>query len=382
MLTNRTLARINNRPRQVGRVPLLAVGGGTVVLAALLYVFEVLPSFAILAVIGGGALLVLLLHRAQKAKVTISLTYKGNLSEQAASRFSSVREALEGLASSGRIWRLPDSARLPKTGEVAPSPEREPARVGLLSTPGIKADVLVWGIEAGDESIFFFPEGALIYIDDRYDPLPYKSLKVAFSSGRFFEEEDLPDDATVVERTWRFSREDGIPDPRYKKDNVEIPVVLYGLLEISTPSRPKVRLEVSDRLAAARFARTFGAEISMEELNGEKAGHREEHRRADKDSGRSSSKEGGEERRSAEILEREARLATARRALGVSKGAGVEEISAAYRKLARTHHPDKVANLEPEVREYSEQRMKEINAAYAELKRHWNDPATEGARVG
>ena len=28
MLTNWTLARINNRPREVGRVQLLAVGGG------------------------------------------------------------------------------------------------------------------------------------------------------------------------------------------------------------------------------------------------------------------------------------------------------------------------------------------------------------------
>jgi hypothetical protein len=41
-----------------------------------------------------------------------------------------------------------------------------------------------------------------------------------------------------------------------------------------------------------------------------------------------------------------------------------------------------VANLEPEVREYSEQRMKEINAAYAEFKRQWNDLASKGARVG
>jgi hypothetical protein len=314
--------------------------------------------------------------------MTIRLAYKGKLDKETSTRFSEVREPLEGLASSGRIWRLADSARLPKAGEVAPSPERELARVGRLSTPGIKADVPVWGIEAGDVSIFFFPEGALIYREDRYDPLPYKSLKVAFSSGRFFEEEDLPDEATVVERTWRFSRADGSPDPRYKKDNVEIPVVLYGLLEISTPSLPKVLLEVSDRFAAARFAGTFGAEVSTEELNGENTGHGEEHRRAEKDSGRSSSREGGEERRSAELLEREARLATARRALGVSKGAGIEEISAAYRKLARTHHPDKVANLEPEVREYSEQRMKEINAAYSELRRQWNDPASEGARVG
>src|SRR5215211_6616743 len=283
MLTNRTLARINNRPRKVNRLPLLAVGGGTLVLAALLYASEILPSFAILGVLGGGVVLVLVLYGTQKAKMTIRLSYKGKLEKETSTRFSEVQETLEGLASSGRIWRLAGSARLPKAGEVAPSPERMPARVGLLATPGIKSDVPIWGIEAGDESIFFFPEGALIYIDDRYDPLPYKSMKVAFSSGRFFEEEDLPDDATVVDRTWRFSRPDGSPDPRYKKDNVEIPIVLYGLLEISTPPELKVRLEVSDRLAAARFARTFGDEVSMEELNGEKNGHAEEQGQANKD---------------------------------------------------------------------------------------------------
>jgi hypothetical protein len=380
MLTNRTLALINNRPRKVGRLPLLALGGGTVVLTvltALLYVFEVLPSFAILAVLGGGTLLVLLLYLTQKAKLTVRLNYKGNLSDEVTSRFASMREALEALASSGRIWGLPDSAKLPKTDEVAPSPEREAARVGLFPTPGIKTDVPVWGIEVGDESLYFFPEGALIYSEDRYDPLPYKSLKVTFSSGRFFEEEDLPDDATVVDHTWRFSRPDGSPDPRYKKDNAKIPIVLYGLLEISSPSGPKVRLGVSDRFAAARFARTFGAKVSVDEEVSN-----EENRRAEKDPGRSSSTEGGEGRRSAATVEREAALSEARRTLGLAKGASAEEIIAAYRRLALTHHPDKVANLKPEVREYSEQRMKEINAAYAEIKRLWNDPAAEGARVG
>src|ERR687898_974051 len=154
MLTNRTLARINNRPRNVSRLPLLAVAGGTLVLAvlaALLYVFEFLPSYAILAVIGGGALLVLVLYGTQKAKMTIRLSYKGKLDKETSTRFSEVRETLEGLASSGRIWRLADSARIPKAGEVAPSPEREAARVGLLPTPGVKADVPIWGIEAGDE---------------------------------------------------------------------------------------------------------------------------------------------------------------------------------------------------------------------------------------
>jgi DnaJ-class molecular chaperone len=77
----------------------------------------------------------------------------------------------------------------------------------------------------------------------------------------------------------------------------------------------------------------------------------------------------------------EGRIASAYATLGLSKGASTEQISAAYRKLARTHHPDRVASLDPEVREESERRMKEINAAYSLLKRPGNDSA-EGKRVG
>ncbi len=49
----------------------------------------------------------------------------------------------------------------------------------------------------------------------------------------------------------------------------------------------------------------------------------------------------------------------------MAPGASTEQVAAAYRKLARLHHPDKVANESPEVREASERRMKEVNAAYA-----------------
>ena len=69
MLTNRALLHINSRPRQVGRLSLLAAGGGALILAALLYVFEVWSYFAVL---GGGVPFVLLLYAAQKAKTTIT----------------------------------------------------------------------------------------------------------------------------------------------------------------------------------------------------------------------------------------------------------------------------------------------------------------------
>lgn len=55
--------------------------------------------------------------------------------------------------------------------------------------------------------------------------------------------------------------------------------------------------------------------------------------------------------------------------LDVRPGASQEEISAAYRRLVQQYHPDKVANMAPEFRELAERRMKEINAAYEQLKR-------------
>jgi hypothetical protein len=365
MLTNRTLARINNRPRKVGLLPLLAVGGGTLVLSvltALAYVFGKLPPFAILALVGGGALLILVLYMTQKAKMTVSISYNGDLDEEAASRFLEVQEALKGLASSEGLWSLPASSKPPKAGEVAAIPERDTARVGMLPTPGIKADVPVWGIGTGDRALFFFPEGMLLFRNERYEPVSYNALRMTLSSGRYFEEEDLPSDATVLKTVWHFSRPDGSPDPRHKSHNAEIPVVLYNLLGAKGPSGLDMRLMVSNRRAAARFARAFGAEDLREK------------RRKDGPAGAASegsSSNGQKDRgeyRSAEDLEREARLATARKTLGVAKGAKTEEIGAAYRKLALAHHPDKVVGLEPEVREYSEQRMKEINAAYAELR--------------
>jgi hypothetical protein len=381
MLTNRTLTRINNRPREVPRLPLLAAGGGVLVLGALLYVFGILPLFAFLGVLGGDVVLVLLLYVSQKAKTTISLSYGGNLDDQTASRFFEVRESLEELSRSEGIWCLPPPSKPPNKGEVAPVPERVPASVGLLPTPGIKSDVPIWGIEAGEGSIFFFPEGILYYKNDRYEPVSYKALTMAVSSGRYFEEEDLPKDAAVVDSTWRFSRPDGSPDPRHGRDNVEIPVVLYALLDIDGPGGLGMRLMVSNRRATVRFALAFGAEDSRKlPRDGSFAGTA-----SGKTSKRPSSdgqKDHREKHRSAEDLEREARLAAARRTLGTAKGASAEQIGAAYRKLALAHHPDRVANLEPEVREYSERRMKEINAAYAELKRERNDRTSEKKRTG
>ena len=55
--------------------------------------------------------------------------------------------------------------------------------------------------------------------------------------------------------------------------------------------------------------------------------------------------------------------------LGISPEASMKEIKKAYQALIQTYHPDRVADMGPELKDVAEARTKEINAAYEELKR-------------
>lgn len=50
--------------------------------------------------------------------------------------------------------------------------------------------------------------------------------------------------------------------------------------------------------------------------------------------------------------------------LGVEQNSRKEDIRAAYRKRMKEYHPDRVAQLGPELKELAEKKTKEINEAY------------------
>jgi len=56
--------------------------------------------------------------------------------------------------------------------------------------------------------------------------------------------------------------------------------------------------------------------------------------------------------------------------LGLEKGATMDEIKKAYRKLSMQYHPDKVRHLGAEFQKVAEEKMKEINTAYDYFKKH------------
>src|SRR3712207_1239935 len=195
MINKGTLRRINERPRKARHLPLAVVGA--VALVAALFMLSPSPLIA-LAALPVGALGVFAVHRAEKERRIITIDYE-NLSGEEAARFSTMSAALEALTSAEALWRLDDAAgRVSVSSEVAPAPERTPVTVGQLDTPGIRASVPIWVLDAGDVSLMFFPEALLVYRDDRYEGVSYRSVKVELSFVRFFEKEEVPGDAQVV----------------------------------------------------------------------------------------------------------------------------------------------------------------------------------------
>lgn len=57
--------------------------------------------------------------------------------------------------------------------------------------------------------------------------------------------------------------------------------------------------------------------------------------------------------------------------LGLEPGVDFQEVKSAYRKMSMEYHPDKVNHLGEEFRRVAEEKMKEINAAYAYLKQKY-----------
>lgn len=346
MLTKDKLQQVNDRSAKTRIWPLAVIGAGALALATVTAVLAPYPMALAPTVLLAGAAGVWVAHARERRRGTVSLDYTG-LEGEMGVRFSTVQRACEDLAASEKIWRLAERRKPPlKAAAGAMGPERERATVGRLETPGIRASVPIWGVEAGGQKILFFPETVVLYRRERYETVPYGAFEVAFSSERFPEEDVLPREAEVTGRTWRYTRPDGSRDRRYA-DNPELPLVLYGLLEVGGPSGTYARLQVSDRSAASRFADTFA------EFRPAKA-------------------ENAKPRQASAFdllsVEHRARLVRARMILDVTRDAPMSETTAAYRRMARLYHPDKVATLPPGDREAAERRMKEINEAYTELK--------------
>src|ERR1022692_2711123 len=101
--------------------------------------------------------------------------------------------------------------------------------------------------------LFFLPDVILYWESGTFGAIAYHDFRVEQSTTRFIEDDYVPDDATVVDRTWRYVNKDGGPDRRFN-NNVQLPVAQYGVLVLSSGRGLNILLNSSNAQASLAVA--------------------------------------------------------------------------------------------------------------------------------
>ena len=196
------------------------------------------------------------------------------------------------------------------------------------------------------------PDRLYVWQAGRYGAVEYGDLYAETGETQFIESDGVPPDAHVVGRTWRFVNKNGGPDRRFN-NNCEIPIASYGVVSLTSRTGLNVLLHISRKAAVQGIGMQFGRGAGPHHRKNERPAHEQTQQAPPK------------EKPSAASLS----IPNCYIVLNLTPDCSAEQAANAYRQLAKSYHPDVVAHLATEFRAVAEERMKEINIAYTEVKR-------------
>jgi len=128
-------------------------------------------------------------------------------------------------------------------------------QVGLTTgaPPFVKTNVEVPLVPVGRQVLAFMPDRLLVFDSAAVGAVRYSDLTLDVAESQFVEDEAVPQDATVVGKTWRYVNKKGGPDRRFK-DNRETPICAYEQIRLSSTTGLNEVIQVSRRGAGSAMS--------------------------------------------------------------------------------------------------------------------------------
>jgi uncharacterized protein DUF4236 len=167
---------------------------------------------------------------------TATLNY--SLESDSESRFSQLKAAFKKLSNCHRVWHIEAAGHTNDVKRHAGATalvQRSKAQASFSSPPKVQCNIEIPALSGKHKSLYFFPDHLLVYDLSGVGSVSYEQLEAEAEDARYIEEESVPQHATQVGTTWKYVNKSGGPDRRFK-DNRQLPVMLYGLLSLSSKS--------------------------------------------------------------------------------------------------------------------------------------------------
>jgi hypothetical protein len=129
---------------------------------------------------------------------------------------------------------------------------RKPSNPYAGSPDYFKSNISIPVLPAGGRTLYFLPDRILVWDSNGVGAVGFEQLKLDLFESRFIESGNVPSDAKIVGKTWRYLNKSGGPDKRFN-DNREIPIALYeeilftsnsGLRELFQTSRLGIGIQI------------------------------------------------------------------------------------------------------------------------------------------
>jgi len=216
-----------------------------------------------MAISGGvGVVLGIAASVFESRRRTVKLFYDFEANDT--SSFSKLVQAVNHLAACKRLWAYVDSRDLTSAHEskinagASSLVNREAAEVGTGTPPWVETNVTIPTLKARGVTAYFMPDCILVYDSLGVGCVEHASLSFSTSAERFIEDGPVPSDSDVVDTTWKYANKRGGPDRRFK-DNKEIPICLYGNLDLSTSAGLLCHLQTSKNDAPQSFSKQYSS---------------------------------------------------------------------------------------------------------------------------
>ena len=257
--------------------------------------------------------------------------------------YGDFKKAFNDLLKTDSIWDLvtqQDIDRYSTRSAAYHAVERKRIKFGYKNISFINSEFDAFYLQnANGADLFIYPGFVVLYTDqDDFGLIDFKELNIDYIYQRFIEEEEVPSDSQIIDRTWAKVNKDGSRDLRFK-NNYQLPVVAYAKLHFNSPRGLNELYMFSNSEAARVFGEIYSKYRSI------LLGYSRENQKQN-------------------IKSSTNKIDWALKVLGLTSSATPDQIKSAYYDLIKKYHPDKVDGLAEEFKNLAETKSKELNEAY------------------
>ena len=186
-----------------------------------------------------------------------------NADEQITKSFIELLDSYKTLITCKKIWDITSTSKIDKTATRSAASEsitRKQIKFGFGNLDIIKSKFDALHFEnANGGDLYIYPAFiAIVDSNKNFGLIDIREIEFDFISQKFLEEEAVPSDSNVIGHTWAKVNKNGSPDKRFK-DNYQIPICLYGNIEIKSSTGLNEAYCLSNHDKAEQFSMTFKA---------------------------------------------------------------------------------------------------------------------------